>query len=95
MEAIVSLLIIGILMTTVISVIRFSMTMTGNSITRAEASQNDFNDIIFENYNDNPSTILISADNIVATHNIFVSIDNNGEIIAFRPEEPAPEGDLP
>jgi len=43
METLVSLLIMGILITSLLSIIRFSLVLTGDSLKNAAESQNDFN----------------------------------------------------
>jgi len=88
MEAIVSLLILGILMTTIVSVIRFSMVMTGNSIREATTTQNDMNDIRLENLGASSSLVLLTFtangyNLIEASHDINFHAENN--IVAFYP----------
>ena len=88
MEAIVSLLILGILMTTIVSVIRFSMTMTGTSIRDATITQSDMNSLRLEDLGENLSPVLltITADGYIqidASHDVELHVENN--IVAFYP----------
>jgi len=50
MEAIVSLLILGILMTTIVSIIRFSTSLTSNALFTSDGMQTEFNDLITDDY---------------------------------------------
>ena len=68
MEAIVSLLILGILMTTLITIVRFSMTMTGNAINEAEDAQNAFNNLILENYTGAGGTLTFTPVQVSASN---------------------------
>jgi len=90
-EALVSLLILGMLMATIVSVIRFSMVMTGNTLADATAAQNEINNLKFDDYASNSGTfssgaltLSNSAWNINAAHSIELYSDNG--IIAFYPE---------
>jgi len=92
MEALVSLLILGMLMATIVSVIRFSMVMTGNTLANATAAQNEINNIKFDDYASNSGIFSSGALklsnpiwNIKAEHSIELYSDNG--IIAFYPDE--------
>ena len=50
MESIVALMILGILMTTIVSIIRFSMVMTSSALSSSDEAQRDFNNLIHETY---------------------------------------------
>jgi len=92
MEALVSLLILGILMTTITSVIRFSMVMTGTSIRNAVESQDVINDLMLERlaeYDTSTGMIIFTTvDNdsfdIDASHSVTLYSEDN--IIAFYPD---------
>jgi len=90
MEAIVSLLILGMLMTTIVSIIRFSMAMTGDSIRDATATQIEMNNLKFDDFIDTSgessqgSLILRNVDlGIDAGHSVVLYTDNG--VIAFYP----------
>ena len=88
MEAIVSLLILSILMTTIVSVIRFSMVMTGISIREATLTQNDMNNLRLEDLGASLSPVRLTFTSedysqIEAFHNIEFHAENN--IVAFYP----------
>ena len=59
MEAIVSLLILGIFMTTVVSIVRYSLVMTGMALSEATAAQTGFNQLIHEDFGSPPPTSVI------------------------------------
>jgi len=61
MEAIVSLAILGILMTTLVSIVRFSMVMTSSAMSRATEAQDGYNLLILENYAGTGGTITFSS----------------------------------
>ena len=91
MEAIVSLLILGILMTTIVSIIRFSLVMTGISLNEAAVAQTGFNDLIHEDYPSAPAvplTFTLDFDNpfinIEASHNVILYNEEN--TLAFMPD---------
>ena len=91
MEALVSVLILGMLMATIVSVIRFSMVMTGNTLMDAATAQNEINNLKFDDYASNPGefssgelTLSNSVWNINAGQTIEFYSDNG--IIAFYPE---------
>jgi len=91
MEAIVSLLILGILMTTIVAIIRFSMVMTGNFLREATQEQEDFNALLLGDYTGSPSEISFnSADpdvNVSVTFDIeYYSDDEIENVIAFKPK---------
>jgi len=46
METLVSLMIMGLLITSLLSIIRFSMVLTGDSLSNANASQEKFNALL-------------------------------------------------
>ena len=71
MEAVVSLLILGILMTTLMTIIRFSMSMTANAINEAEEAQNAFNELIFEEYSEAGGTLTFSTSAVSVTNPNF------------------------
>jgi len=98
MEAIVSLLILGIMMTTLISIYRFSMVLTSTALSNANDAQVDVNDLLLENYTGTAGEITftpaVSPDapvgtvpptfTTVASHDITISDEPPG-IIAFMP----------
>jgi len=51
MEVVVSLLIMGLLLTSIMSIIRYSMAMTGNVLSNARIVQNEVNKFIHDNDN--------------------------------------------
>jgi hypothetical protein len=96
MEAVVSLLILGILMTTVVTIIRFSMVMTGNSIINAADSQEGFNQIItVESGAFSPSTLTLTFSHVpdpdafvpVIDVNHLVNPATEENVTAFRPAD--------
>ena len=86
MEALASLLILGILMTTITAVIQFSLVMTSTSIGRANASQELINELKTTDYPGGQRVISFSntAISINAAHNIIYH--TNDGITAFRPD---------
>jgi len=85
MEAIVSLLILGILMTTIVAIIRFSMVLTGNALSNASGAQDRYNALIHENYSGATVELTITSNlpyGIIASHNVIQSPD---ESTAFFP----------
>ena len=90
MEAVVSLLILGLLMTTIVTIIRFSLVMTGNSIINAGKTQEEINNLIRDEYTNSVTTsiVFVSEDNtIIATHEIEFNTpgDDDLDIITFYP----------
>jgi len=89
METIVSLLILSILLTTIFTIIRFSTSLTSDSIIRAKESQDRFNALVLEDYDELPesalSTITFTSDDaeIEASHDVIV-YDVDG-VVAFAP----------
>jgi len=85
MEAIVSLLILSILLTTIVTIIRFSTSMTAKSIASADAAQDRFNTLILEDYIGGVETITFTSDDadIEASHE--VDLYNADGIVAFTP----------
>jgi len=55
-ETLVSLLIMGLLITSLLSIIRFAMVLTSDSLIKAAISQNRFNDLIHDTNNPYQST---------------------------------------
>ena len=92
MEAVVSLLVLGILMTTIIGIIRFSMVITGSTLADATTSQNDFNRLMQEEYDAPVSgSLVFRPDGTIpgffeARHDIEVTNQVPGAF-AFRPKE--------
>ena len=91
MEALVSILILGMLMATIVSVIRFSMVMTGNTLMAATEAQNEINNLKFDDYAPNSGTFAtgeLTLSNpvweIKATQSVELYSDNG--IIAFYPD---------
>jgi len=86
MEALVSMLILGILLTTIVSVIRFSMALTGNAVNDAAASQEIINDLIHENY-PSGNTVELSFQSttfdIDVRHNVVLY--STDDVTAFSP----------
>jgi hypothetical protein len=97
MEAVVSMLILSMLLTTIVSIIRFSMVMTGNSISSALHEQEYFNDLVQDNYENSEQVeiIILSVDGelpdgvINAKHDI--EFNTSGDIAFF----PFNDEDLP
>jgi len=50
MEALVSVLILGMLLGTIVSIIRFSLALTGNTLRDATVAQTQINDLILDRY---------------------------------------------
>ena len=103
MEIVVSLLIMGILITTIMTVIRLSLVMTGDSLSRAREAQVTFNDLILNNdgaYNGGTAELLFTITVVpfdpddtappptYVIHDVELSGDDN--IVAFRPVGGAP-----
>ena len=68
MEAIVSLAILGILMTTLVSIIRFSMVMTSTAMSRATETQDSYNILILEDYAGASGSITFTSGAISSTN---------------------------
>ncbi|MCL2424794.1 MAG: hypothetical protein FWD05_00485 [Oscillospiraceae bacterium] len=85
MEAIVSLLILSILLTTIVTIIRFSTSMTAASIADAETSQNMFNALILESYDGEAEIITFTSDDADIEVSHGVNLYNADGIIAFTP----------
>ena len=88
MEAVVSLLILGILLTTIVSIIRFSMVLTGSSVSNATSAQELINDLTFEDFTGTPSaaaTLHFSSTNIDIQAEHSVEYNTEDGIIAFVP----------
>jgi len=94
MEALVSLLILGILMTTIVSIIRFSMVMTGSSISEARDMQDRMNAVIHEDYamfgDVVQSTITITSVgttpfSINVAQDVDIYSSDEDVIVAFKP----------
>ena len=86
MEVIVSMLILGILMTTLFSIVRFSLALTGSSIAKAEETQNLLNKLSLDDYPDHETRkfYLESSDGVIkAMHDVEYFPDEN--LVAFRP----------
>jgi hypothetical protein len=93
MEAVVSMLILGMLMTTVVSIIRFSLFLTGNTLDNASRAQERFNALIHETYDGTVVTLTFATGSsspfdISAEHEVTQSVD---EEAAFKPST-APDG---
>ena len=96
MEAIVSLLILGILMTTIVSIVSFSTALTARSLDRAASDQAIFNNLMLGNYTTATTPelriILIGAPvgslqpALNARHSISLSADM-ADVVAFMPVE--------
>ena len=87
MEALVSVLILGMLMGTIVSIIRFSLVMTGNTLRDATVSQTEINDLILDQY---PApakgkVTFTSADAEIDAGHDIVYYSENG-IAAFYPD---------
>ena len=88
MEAVVSLLILGILLTTIVSIIQFSLVMTGNTLGTAESDQNGFNLLVEDVYTSTPVEISFYTDSdhdLDATH--LIILHNEDGTVAFRPAQ--------
>lgn len=97
MEAVVSLLILGMLMTTVLTMIRFSLALTGDSLTNARENQEEINNLIHDIYPNSSNTnvtfySVISASDvpdgvISSAHVIVINIPDAGNqnVVAFKP----------
>ena len=93
MEALVSMMILGILMTTVVSIIRFSMVMTGRSLANANGTQAAFNVLINTDFPGTPETLEFSLESspgtglfsVVANHGVIASSGGEINATAFRP----------
>jgi len=89
MESVISLLILGILLTTIVTVIRFSTSLTSASIIAANEAQNRFNTLILENYDEYPSsliaTVTFTADDVDIEASFDVVVYDEDGTIAFVP----------
>jgi len=96
MEALVSMMILGILMTTVVSIIRFSMVMTGRSLTDATGTQEAFNELILTTTGVSDELVFTITEIIppsgatgtfsgTAKHNVYVDIVGDLNATAFIP----------
>ena len=86
MEAVVSLLILGILLTTIVAIIQFSMVMTGNTLGTAEADQNSFNLLVQDGYDSSQAALVFTTNSdydLNSGHSVFVH--NEDGTVAFRP----------
>ena len=89
MEAIVSLLILSILLSTIVAIIRFSTVITATSLSNATEAQNTVNSLALEQYASEETPLLTfsfvstTGESVTATHNIYLSSEDT--IIAFRP----------
>ena len=87
METLVSMLILGILLTTVVSTIRFSLGVTGDSLRNAEESQTHMNNLVTGNFTTAPHVLTFSSANITITgtkHNVkYIAEDG---LVVFLPE---------
>ena len=88
MEAIVSVLILGMLLTTIVSIIRFSMVMTGNSIRESTVAQEIVNSLVLEDLtglatSSQVLTITSADDSFSASFSI--TLYNEDNIVAFYP----------
>jgi len=85
-EALVSVLILGMLLGTIVSIIRFSLALTGTTLRDATAAQTEINDLILDRY---PAaavgTLKFTSSNapIDAEHGIVFYSDDG--ITAFYP----------
>jgi len=86
MEALVSVLILGILLATVVSIIRFSMALTGHTLRDATVSQTEMNDLILDKYPQSKTGTLkfTSTDAEINAEHDIVYYSENG-IAAFYP----------
>jgi len=87
MEALVSVLILGILLGTIVSIIRFSLALTGSTLRDATEAQTEINDLILDQYPEATKGKLTftSADaDIDAEHEIVFYSDDG--IAAFYPD---------
>jgi len=89
MEAIVSLLILGILLTTVVTIIRFSTSLTSTSITAANEAQDRFNSLILESFDEYSSSyeaiVTFASDSIDIEVSQDIIIYGEDGIVAFAP----------
>ena len=100
MEAIVSLLILSILMTTLVSILRFSMAMTTSAISDASEAQIEFNALKINPAGTPVPPLIFTADlnhpdvleppiKINAEHLVSLNIDVPNTV-AFNPPPPTP-----
>ena len=98
MEAVVSMLILSMFITTIVSIIRFSLVMSGDSIRTANENQNVVNLLVQGEYDTSALSEITfySVDytspfpdiEISATHDIEinVAVDGGLNILAFKPD---------
>jgi len=99
MEAIVSLMILGILLTTLMTIVRFSMAITENAIEEAADAQVVYNVLINTEFSGTGGTITFTpvtspgapVFTINPSHAITISTADP-DIIAFRPPSPPTGG---
>ncbi|MDR2590102.1 MAG: hypothetical protein LBC71_03845 [Oscillospiraceae bacterium] len=74
MESIVALVVLGMLMTTVMSIIAFSLTMTARSIRNSTHTQAEFNELFLgEGFDPADSfTLTISTSDFDVSHDVLV-----------------------
>ena len=92
METIVSLVIMGLLITSLLAIIRFSLVLTGDALSNASVSQSGFNDLIHNvNYSGDPTTLtftihtLVPSDTSTAIQVVNMSLNTDDFPGAFRP----------
>lgn len=88
MEAVVSMLILGILLTTVVSIIRFSLVMTGNSVSDATAKQDAVNTLITTDFAGTTKTLSFKSTTpgiMIDTSHSVTYLTEDG-ITVFRPD---------
>jgi len=86
MEALVSVLILGMLLGTIVSIIRFSLAMTGTTLREATVAQTEINDLILDKYpSPSSGTLKFTSTNaaIEAEHGIVFYSENG--VTAFYP----------
>jgi hypothetical protein len=93
MEAVASLLILTILLTSIVYMIRFSLVLTGDTIVTASVAQEEINDIIRDDYGvgggvtaqiifDSECGLIYNAHHQIV---IYSPVGDGLNVIAFRP----------
>ena len=88
-EAIASMLILAILLTSVAAMIQTALRMSGEAVRDAAENQEAINNIIlghFDPANTRGAEINFTAPGIVASHEIEIYVDTTAGIIAFIPD---------
>ncbi|MDR2600566.1 MAG: hypothetical protein LBC73_09870 [Oscillospiraceae bacterium] len=74
MESVVALVILGMLMTTIMAIIAFSLTMTARSTSNATVTQAAFNELFLGNGFDEDNSVLLTITTVdfEVSHNVVI-----------------------